>query len=175
MLSKLLLLFCIQAFLDQASKHPTSKLWVSCLIRPTLIAHRFVRAEREGDLLLREKCLEEMLPYFFTAGHYNYARYLTHYLQEVKSHSAELREMLVKGCQVSRHSNGAPAVSADQFGEQTYIKEGKGSGGLKGISTNAEQVAVWVNSVSICSHLSLALDEMFSSAGNEMKEDMSDV
>ena len=39
--------------------------------------------------------------------------------------------------------------SADQFGEQTYIKRGKGSGGMKGISTSTEQVAVWVNSFSV--------------------------
>ena len=43
------------------------------------------------------------------------------------------------------------AVPADQFGEQTYIKRGKGSGGMKGISTSPEQVdvCVCVNSFSV--------------------------
>ncbi len=151
----------IQTYLEQASKHPTGKLWVNCLIKPTLIAHRFIRAEREGNLLLREKCIEEMIPYFFSAGHFNYARYLSHYLGEVRNLPSEARQLLLEGCQVCRHNDGSPAVSADQFGEQTYIKQGKGSGGLKGISTDADQVAIWVNSFSICTHLSLSLDELY--------------
>ena len=40
-------------------------------------------------------------------------------------------------------------MPADQFGKQTYIRRGKGAGGLRGISTNAEQVAVWVGSFSV--------------------------
>ena len=46
-------------------------------------------------------------------------------------------------------------MPADEFGEQTYIRRGKGAGGLRGISTNAEQVAVWVGSFRICAHLDL--------------------
>lgn len=151
----------IEAHLEDYRKHPTGRLWVDCLIKPTLIALRFMRAEREGDLLLREHCLAEMLPYFFATGHHHYARYITMYLQEVKSLPHEARKDLVKGCHVCRHATGAPAVSSDQFGEQTYIKQGKGCGGLKGISTNAEQVAVWINSFSICAHVSIALDDIY--------------
>ena len=46
---------------------------------------------------------------------------------------------------VCRHTDGGDLVSADLFEEQTYIRQGKGAGGLKVISINAEQVAVWVN------------------------------
>ena len=52
-------------------------------------------------------------------------------------------------------------MPADQFGEQTYIRRGKGAGGLRGISTNAEQVAVWVGSFSVCAHLDLAIEAMY--------------
>ena len=61
------------------------------------------------------------------------------------------------------------AVPADQFGEQTYIKRGKGSGGMKCISTNPEQVAVWVNSFSLCAHLDIAMEHMYNEAGDELK------
>src|SRR4029434_5205709 len=61
---------------------------------------------------------------------------------------------------VCRHSDGAPAVSADMFGGQTCIRQGKGGGGMKGILTNPEQVAVWIQSFGICSHLSQSLDDM---------------
>ena len=60
-------------------------------------------------------------------------------------------------------------MPADQFGEQTYIKRGKGAGGMKGISTNAEQVAVWVSSFSVCAHLDIAIEHMYGEPGNEEK------
>ena len=52
-------------------------------------------------------------------------------------------------------------MPSDQFGEQTYIIQKKGAGGLKGISTNTGPVAVWVNSSSICSHVSMTMDTMY--------------
>lgn len=72
------------------------------------------------------------------------------------------KDDLLARSHVCRHSDGAPAVSADMFGEQTYIRQGKGAGGMKGISTNPEQVAVWIQSFCICSHLSQSLDDMYS-------------
>ena len=60
-------------------------------------------------------------------------------------------------------------MPADQFGEQTYIKRGKGSGGMKGISTSPEQLAVWVNSFSVCAHLDIAMEHMYNEAGEEQK------
>ena len=65
---------------------------------------------------------------------------------------------------VCRHSDGAAAVSGDMFGEQTCIKQGKGVGGMKRISTNPDQVAMWIQSFGICSHLSKSLDEMYDDA-----------
>ena len=35
--------------------------------------------------------------------------------------------------------------------------------GMKGISTNPEQVAVWIESIGVCSHLAMAMDGMYSS------------
>ncbi len=35
---------------------------------------------------------------------------------------------------------------------------------MKGISTSAEQVAVWVNSFSVCAHLDIAMEDMYSEA-----------
>ena len=49
---------------------------------------------------------------------------------------------LLNGSHVCRHVDIAAAVSGDQYGEQTYITQGQTSRGLKGISTNPEQVAV---------------------------------
>ena len=157
----------IECYLENARKHSIGKLWVDCVIKPTFIAHHFLRAEREGDWLLQQHCLQQMLPYFFSAGHHHYARYMTYYLNSMKGLPQEARKDLMEGCHVCRHTNGAPAVSSDQFGEQTYIKQGKGSGGLKGISTDPELVAIWINSFNVCSHTSVAVDIMYNSGEEE--------
>ena len=62
-----------------------------------------------------------MVPYFFAAGHHNYAQYITWYLKVVQSLPHEAKKDLLAGAHVCRHSDGGTAVPADQFGEQTYI------------------------------------------------------
>lgn len=162
----------ITEYLDKACEHPTGRLWVDCLIRPTFIALNFVRAERQGDFLLQQHCLRQMIPYFFAAGHHNYGRYITWYLRMVQNLPHDAKEDLLAGAHVCRHSDGGTAVPADQFGEQTYIKQGKGQGGLKGISTNEVQVAVWINSYPICSHLSQTVEDMYVNQENPEEENV---
>ena len=59
-----------------ASKSMTTKLWLENLIKPTFFIILYVRAECEADWPLHLWCVKEMLPYFFAAGHTNYARYV---------------------------------------------------------------------------------------------------
>ena len=148
-------------YLEAVREHPVGRLWVDCLIKPTLLALQLLRAQRDGDFLLQQVSLEEMMPYFFAAGHMNYARYITWYLRNVENLPTTAKNDLMEGAHACRHSDGGTAVPADQFGEQTYIRRGKGAGGLRGISTNAEQVAVWVGSFSVCAHLDLAIEAMY--------------
>ena len=79
------------------------------------------------------------------------------------------KEDLLAGAHVCRHSDGGTAVPADQFGQQTCIKRGKGSGGMQGVSTNPEQVVVWVNSFSVCAYIVIAMEHMYNEAGEEQK------
>ena len=83
----------------------------------------------------------------------NYARYMTWYLRNIENLPTAAKNDLVKGAHICRHTYGGTALPADQFGEQTYIRRGKGVGVLRGISTNVEQVAVWVGRFSVCAHL----------------------
>lgn len=159
----------LSEYLETARQHPTGRLWVDCLVKPTLLALMFLRGERNGDFLLQQHSLKAMLPYFFAAGHHNYARYLSWYVRQMEHLPQRAKEDLLAGAHVCRHSDGGTSVPADQFGEQTYIKRGKGAGGMKGISTSAEQVAVWVNSFSVCAHLDIAMEHMYSDAGDEEK------
>ena len=78
---------------------------------------------------------------------------------------------LLAGAHVCRHKPDTwNYVSADQFGEQTYIKKGKMPGGLKGLTMSEDQVAIWVESYPICAHVTLAIESMYS-ADDEMKEE----
>ena len=74
-------------------------------------------------------------------------------------HSA--KKYLLDRAHVCRHADGRAQMPSDQFGEQTHIKQGNGAGGLNGISTNTGQVAVWLNSFGICSHVSMTTDIMY--------------
>jgi hypothetical protein len=56
-----------------SERSKTAKLWVDMLIKPMLILVKFVRAEQEADLLLHHEAFREIIPYFFAAGHANYA------------------------------------------------------------------------------------------------------
>ncbi|MCP3850965.1 MAG: hypothetical protein GY694_12115 [Gammaproteobacteria bacterium] len=68
--------------LDQlASESRTAKTWIDVLIK--LLMMKFVKAEREGDWFLHLDTFRKMLPYFFAAGHVNYARYGVYYLQTI--------------------------------------------------------------------------------------------
>ena len=128
----------LNVYLETARGHPTWRLWVDGFVKPTLLSLVFLRRERNGDFLLQQHCLKAMLPYLFAAGHHNYARYLSWYVRQMEHLSHCAKEDLLVGAHVCRHSDGETAVPADQFGEQTYIKRGKGSGGTKGISTSPE-------------------------------------
>ena len=43
-------------FLESTRTHPTGRVWTDCFIIPTMLAHQFMRAEREGDWLLQQHC-----------------------------------------------------------------------------------------------------------------------
>ena len=159
----------LNVYLETTREHPTVRLWVDCFVKPTLLSLMFLRGERNGDSLLQQHCIKAMLPYFFAAGPYSYARYLSWFVRQMEHLPHRAKEDLLAGAHVCRHSDEGTAVPADQFGEQTYIKRGKGSGCMKGISTSPEQVAVWVNSFSVCAHLHIAMEYMCNEAGEEQK------
>lgn len=152
----------LAAYIEEARKTPSGRLWVDCLIKPTFIAHMFIRAEREGNWLLRDHCLYRMLPYFYAAGHWHYARHITWYVLEMRCLPEVAKADLMAGAFVCRHREGVwNAVSADQFGEQTYIRYGKSKGGLIGLTLSAQQVACWVLSFPLCQRVSHCFELMF--------------
>ena len=95
-------------YLERSQLHPTGRHWVDNLITPTLVAHQLIRSEREGDWLLKQFCIKRLLPYFFIAGHHNYARHLSwHCLDMLVLLPAEAKDGLLSGALVCRHKAGS--------------------------------------------------------------------
>ena len=109
--------------LECARQSRTGRLWIDSLIISVSILLLFVRAEIEGDWLLHMYCLQRMIPYFFAAGHWNYARYIQWHVVDM-SHDLphEILQFFLRGDHVCRHGQGTwNSVFMDQFGEQTYV------------------------------------------------------
>ena len=64
----------MQILENRSQQSRTTKLWVDNLIKPVMIMMLFIRAEREADRPLHLLATRLMMPYFFSAGHFNYAR-----------------------------------------------------------------------------------------------------
>lgn len=94
-----------------------------------------------------------MLPYFFSAGPIQYARYISWHLLEMRNLSEDVKADLIAGAHVCKHNEGSwNSGPSDQFGEQTAIKTGKG--GLRGMTLSQELVSEWIDSFPISAFLS---------------------
>jgi hypothetical protein len=61
-----------------------------------LLVLKYVRAEREADWPLYVAVVKEMLPYFFAAGHQNYARYGLYYARSIETIPSVIEEAFMK-------------------------------------------------------------------------------
>ena len=80
-----------------------------------------------------------MIPYFFAAGHHNYARYALYYLFCMKKLPSHILERFLKGEHVTRFQRGVwEAIWSDMFIEMSFMKCGKGPTGLIGLNLKTE-------------------------------------
>ena len=84
-----------------------------------MLAHQFMRAEREYNWIQQQHCLERMMPYLIVAGLHHYARYISWHLRDMQHTQHYVKEDLLNGAHVCCHTEGAAALSGDQYGEQT--------------------------------------------------------
>ena len=77
---------------------------MDCFVKPTLLSLMVLRGERNDDFLLQQHCLKAMLP----AGHHNYARYISWYVQQMEHLPQRAKKDLLAGSHICRHSDGGP-------------------------------------------------------------------
>ena len=84
-----------------------------------------------------------MIPYFFAAGHVNYARYGLLSIRSMQKLYGEVLERFLKGEHVQCHRQGlwnGILLWTDMFIETTFMCYGHGPGGLIGITLNEKAV-----------------------------------
>ena len=132
----------------------TAKLWVNCLAQSVLIMMLFIRAEREAEWPLHLLAVKLIIPYFFAAGHLNYARYGLYFLSSMERLPDDILLQFMKGEHVMRHQAGIwNGMWSDMFVETTFMCYGHGPGGLVGITLNAAAMKRWALSLHTCSQL----------------------
>lgn len=98
----------LEKFFDDVSStfHCLAKHWVRSSIKPVLLMMGYVRAEREGEFILHLDVGKKMLPYFFTARHWTYARDGATYVQMMENLPGIVLKPLMKGEHVVRLQEG---------------------------------------------------------------------
>lgn len=157
---------------ERAQKSKTCRLWLDCLIKPVLLMMTYVRAEREGDWLLHMYCVKTMMPYFFAAGHQNYARLGLVYLRSIENLPKKVLHCFLKGEHVTRHRKGLwNGIWTDMFIESTFMRYGHGWSGIVGITLKPETLKTWALSRHICSQLMEDLAELRGESGDNKFQD----
>ncbi|CAG9817879.1 unnamed protein product [Phaedon cochleariae] len=118
-----------------AGRGPTAKLWTQYFYMVTIMK-QFIEAERMGNWLLHLDTIKKMLPYFHSAGHFQYAKSAHLYLQEMltleeQMDPTEFKKFTTEGFFTIRRSDKFwCGVWSDMTIEQTLMKTMKVKGGL---------------------------------------------
>ena len=153
---------------DVARESRTSKVWVDCLIKAVFLMMVYVRAEREADWPLHILAVKLMLPYFFAAGHVNYARYGLYYLRSMEMLPCKVMKCFMQREHVMRQIPGIwNAIWSDMFIETTFMRYGHGQRGIIGNTLKPETLKIWGLSLHTCSRLEEDLSDISSQEKNE--------
>ena len=121
----------------------------------------FCRAEEEADWSLHLRAVSLMIPYFFAAGHHDYARYGLYYLRSSEAMPDEICRQFLQGEHVTRHIAGAwNGMWTDMMIETTFMRYGKGPRGLIGITLIPNAMKTWALSLHICCRIQKDIREM---------------
>ena len=145
----------------EATKSRTAKVWVENLIIHVLIMMIYVQAEREAELSLHLWAMQQMIPYFFAAGHVNYARYGLYYMRSMERLPENVLKRFLNGEHVMRHNHGVcNGIWSDMFIETTFMRYGKGPRDLVGVTLKPSTIQRWTLSLHTTSRVESDIDEM---------------
>lgn len=137
---------------DRKSLSDTGKLWVR-YIELIHIVQKFILAEKTSDWDLHLKCVAQMIPFFYAAGHFNYAKSAHLYLQEMLSLSTKMPEkdyydFITQNFTIRRTNSFWAATFSDMAIEQYLMRSLKSQGGIThGRGTSESVLSKWVLSI----------------------------
>lgn len=123
-------------------KSPTFHYW-DLVLRTELLILTFIRAHRERNFALYVECLEALMFLFFALDHYNYSRWVSVHLRDMKSLPASIKEEFQKHWVVTKTSHRFSALPIDQTHEQENAKV-KSKGGIIGLTENPIALQRWM-------------------------------
>ena len=133
----------------------------STVIKPVFTIMKYVRAEREADWPLHLASVHEMMPLFFAASHFNYARYGLYYLREMEAMPDIVRQHFVKGEHSMHHNAGLfNGIWSGMAIESTFMRYGHGQSGIIGITLRHETLKTWAYSLHACKTVVSNMDQM---------------
>ena len=141
---------------EKATQSSTAKLWFENLVKSVFTMMTFVRTEREGDWHLHLWAVREMLPYFFAAGHWHYARYGLYCLRSMEKLDGDILHRFMNREHVMRHRKGLwNGIRSDMYIETTFMRYGHGPDGIVGIrpTLNPSTLKKWAYIMHTCSQM----------------------
>ena len=116
-----------------------------------MIIMRYVRAEREAEITLHMKSVEEMEKFFFAAGHFNYARYAFYYRRTLELMPEDLLKHFLDGEHTMHHVAGIfNGEWSDMAIETTVMKDKASDDTIVGDTNSADTVDIYAYSVHDC-------------------------
>ena len=147
---------------DVTRESRTAKFCIDCLRRTVFVMMVYVRTEQEADRPLHILAIKYMMPYFFAAGHINYAHYGLYYLRSIES----LPNLVLKHVMQGEHVMWNVILS-DMYIETTFMRYGHGKRGINGLTLKLETLKIWGHSIHIYSRLEEDLANISSLERNE--------
>lgn len=123
-------------------KCPTFQYW-DMVLRLEQAILIFVRSHRENNFQLYLEVLESLMFMFFALDHYNYSRWVSVHVRDMKSLPASVKADLEKHWVVVKGSRRFSAIPIDQTHEQENAKV-KGKGGAIGLTERPEALKRWM-------------------------------
>ena len=123
-------------------KSPAFLYW-DLILKIGVLVLVFIRAHREKNFPLYVEAHDALMFMFFTVDHYNYSRWVSVHIREMKSLPEDIKEDFMKNWVVQKICRRFSTIPLDQTHEQENAK-GKGKGGVVGLTENPSALQRWL-------------------------------
>ena len=114
--------------------------------------------------------VKKIIPLFFSAEHYHYARYALYYVRSMESMPDDVRLQFMTGQQTMHHNAGLfNGTWSDMEIETTFMRYGHDQSGVTGLTLKPETVKTWAYSLHACNSIVRDLNEIRDKEPHQLK------